>query len=95
MKNPINRVALDARDIAVIAAGLSVPMITSNFGSDRSIQTHLKILPSTGWQNSTVRHSMLKIRLGAVPETEVKTPQVPPGKAAQPLRPNRCAYPAT
>jgi hypothetical protein len=33
----------------------------------------------------TVRHSMLKIRLGAVPDTEVKTPQVPPGKAAQPL----------
>ena len=30
---------------------------------------------------------MLKIRLGALPETEVKIPQFPPGKLAQPLRP--------
>jgi hypothetical protein len=37
--------------------------------------------------NSTVRHSMLKIRLGALPDTEVNTPQVPPGKLAQPARP--------
>src|SRR5206468_10004373 len=36
---------------------------------------------------STVRHSMLKIRLGALPVTEVNTPQFPPGKLAQPLRP--------
>ena len=28
---------------------------------------------------------MLKIRLGAVPDTEVKMPQVPPGKAEHPL----------
>jgi len=27
----------------------------------------------------------LKIRLGAVPDTEVKIPQAPPGKAAHPL----------
>jgi hypothetical protein len=33
----------------------------------------------------TVRHSILKIRLGAVPDTEVKIPQVPPGKAEQPV----------
>src|SRR5882757_3580188 len=30
---------------------------------------------------------MLNMRLGAVPDTEVKTPQFPPGKLEQPLRP--------
>lgn len=35
----------------------------------------------------TVRHSMLKMRLGALPETEVNTPHVPPGKFEQPLKP--------
>ena len=29
---------------------------------------------------------MLKMRFGAVPETEVKIPQFPPGKLAQPGR---------
>ena len=37
--------------------------------------------------NNTVRHSMLNIRLGALPDTEVKIPQFPPGKLEQPLRP--------
>ena len=37
--------------------------------------------------NKTVRHSMLNMRLGALPETDVKIPQFPPGKLAQPLRP--------
>jgi hypothetical protein len=30
---------------------------------------------------------MLKMRFGALPETDVKIPQFPPGKLAQPLRP--------
>jgi len=32
----------------------------------------------------TVRHSMLKIRFGALPVTEVKMPHAPPGKTEQP-----------
>jgi hypothetical protein len=34
----------------------------------------------------TVRHSMLKMRLGAVPDTEVNTPH-PDAKFEQPLKP--------
>ena len=32
-----------------------------------------------------MRHSILKIRLGAVPDIDVKMPQVPPGKVEHPL----------
>src|SRR5512147_1904409 len=32
----------------------------------------------------TARHSMLKMRLGALPEVEVKTPHTPPGLPEQP-----------
>jgi hypothetical protein len=67
---------------------LSVPMITSNF------RFGLFSYKRTSWfcvallsANSTVRHSMLKMRLGALPDTDVNTPQFPPGKLAQPLRP--------
>jgi hypothetical protein len=65
--------------------GVSVPMITSNrwFGSFSYRRTS-KFCGAVSSVNSTVRHSMLKMRFGALPVTEVKTPHVPPGKLAQP-----------
>jgi hypothetical protein len=39
---------------------------------------------AVGVAKYTTRHSMLKMRLGAVPDTEVKIPHVPPGKPEQP-----------
>ena len=71
-----------------VALFVRLPMITSNFrfGSfsyKRTSWFSVAVLSL----NSTVRHSMLNIRLGAVPDTEVKTPQFPPGKLAQPLKP--------
>jgi hypothetical protein len=67
------------------AAGVSVPMITSNrpFGSFSYRRTS-KFCGAPSSQYSVVRHSMLKMRLGALPVTEVKTPHVAPGKLAQP-----------
>src|SRR6267154_2435900 len=55
--------------------GLSVPKITSNrpFGSFSYRRTS-KFCGAVSSQYSTVRHSMLKIRLGALPVTEVKMP---------------------
>jgi hypothetical protein len=65
-----------------------VPTITSNFrfGSP-SYRRASKFAVAEVAAKYTARHSILKIRFGAVPETDVNTPQVPPGKFAQPLKP--------
>src|SRR5260370_8013284 len=52
-----------------------------------SLKRPLKFSLDALLPKSTVRPSMLKIRLGVTPETEVKIPQVPPGKPEQPLKP--------
>src|SRR6266403_242172 len=63
-------------------------MITSNFRlGSFSYRRTSKFCVAELSAKSTERHSMLKIRLGALPVTEVKTPHVPPGKLAQPLKP--------
>ena len=86
MKNPAPESPWTPADIAVIAAHLNV--------ADNHLELQVRIaLIQTQLRNSpsldvvakyTARHSILKIRLGAVPDTEVKIPQVPPGKAEQP-----------
>src|SRR4029077_20680896 len=65
--------------------GVSVPKITSNrwFGSFSYSRTS-KFCGAFYSAYNTVRHSMLKMRFGALPVTEVKTPHLPPGKLAQP-----------
>ena len=69
-------------------AGFRSPTIISNVLSGSfSYRRTSKFCVAELSAKSTVRHSMLKIRLGAVPDTEVNTPQFPPGKLAQPLRP--------
>jgi len=57
-------------------AVLIVPKITSNrwFSAGFSYRRTSKVCVADTSANSTVRHSMLKMRSGAVPETEVKMP---------------------
>jgi hypothetical protein len=64
-----------------------VAKITSNrpFGSFSYRRTS-KFCGAVSSQYSTVRHSMFKMRFGALPVTDVKTPQVAPGKFAQPSK---------
>jgi hypothetical protein len=55
---------------------LSAPRITSNFWfGSFSYKRTSKFCAELTAKESTACHSMLKMRLGAVPETEVKTPQ--------------------
>ena len=90
MKNPAPELPCtpDAQFCPGAGKSLSVPMITSNlrFGSFSYKRTSWFCVALLS-ANSTVRHSMLKIRFGALPDTEVKIPQFPPGKLEQPLKP--------
>jgi hypothetical protein len=63
-------------------------MITSNLSlGSFSYRRTSKFCVDELSANNTERHSMLNMRFGALPVTEVKTPHVPPGKLAQPLKP--------
>jgi hypothetical protein len=62
-----------------------VPKITSKRLSGLfSYRRTWKFAVAVGVLKYTARHSILKIRFGAEPDTEVKIPQVPPGKLAHP-----------
>jgi len=88
VKNPAAELPCTPDTQFALVLTVRLPMITSNFrfGSFSYKRTSWFCVALLS-ANSTVRHSMLKIRLGALPDTDVNTPQFPPGKLEQPLRP--------
>ena len=88
VKNPAPELPWTPDTQFSVALFVRLPMITSNFrfGSFSYKRTSWFSVALLSL-NNTVRHSILNIRLGALPDTEVKIPQFPPGKLAQPLRP--------